>query len=124
MTPSGIEPATFRFVAQHLNHCAIAVDYIRSCKQSSAPDDGRKHRPKHVELIVYKQINQKVAFVGRKLRIILTMHGYTNIKMKGLTDIPQQRTVSLGHIQVSRVFYVSKLCMLVDHQFGRMFRKE
>ena len=25
MTPSGIEPATFRFVAQHLNHCANAV---------------------------------------------------------------------------------------------------
>jgi len=25
MTPSGIEPATFRFVTQHLNHCAAAV---------------------------------------------------------------------------------------------------
>ena len=25
MTPSVIEPATFRFVAQHLNHCATAV---------------------------------------------------------------------------------------------------
>ena len=25
MTPAGIEPATFRFVAQHLNHCASAV---------------------------------------------------------------------------------------------------
>jgi hypothetical protein len=25
MTPTGIEPATFRFVAQHLNHCATAV---------------------------------------------------------------------------------------------------
>jgi len=25
MTPSGIEPATIRFVAQHLNHCATAV---------------------------------------------------------------------------------------------------
>ena len=24
-TPAGIEPATFRFVAQHLNHCATAV---------------------------------------------------------------------------------------------------
>jgi len=25
MKPSGIKPATFRFVAQHLNHCATAV---------------------------------------------------------------------------------------------------
>ena len=25
MAPSGIEPATFRFVAQRLNHCATAV---------------------------------------------------------------------------------------------------
>jgi len=28
LTPAGIEPATFRFVAQHLNHCATAVPYI------------------------------------------------------------------------------------------------
>jgi len=25
LTPAGIEPATIRFVAQHLNHCAAAV---------------------------------------------------------------------------------------------------
>ena len=29
MTPAGIEPVTFQFVAQHLNHCATSVpDYI------------------------------------------------------------------------------------------------
>jgi len=27
MKPSGTEPATFRFVAQHLNHCATAGEY-------------------------------------------------------------------------------------------------
>ena len=27
-TPAGIEPATFRFVAQHLNHCATAVPIV------------------------------------------------------------------------------------------------
>jgi len=39
LTPAGIEPATFRFVAQHLNHCATAVpegegskEYITMCK--------------------------------------------------------------------------------------------
>ena len=29
LTPAGIEPATYRFVAQHLNHCATAVPHIR-----------------------------------------------------------------------------------------------
>jgi hypothetical protein len=29
MTPSGIEPATFRFVAQYLNHCATAVPLLQ-----------------------------------------------------------------------------------------------
>jgi hypothetical protein len=29
MTPSGIEPATFLFVGQYLNHCATAVPHKR-----------------------------------------------------------------------------------------------
>jgi len=28
MTPAGIEPPTFRFVSQHLKHCATAVPYL------------------------------------------------------------------------------------------------
>jgi hypothetical protein len=33
MTQSGIDPATFRFVAQYLNHCATAcpIFYIKMC---------------------------------------------------------------------------------------------
>jgi len=33
MTPSGIESAAFRFVAQHLNHCATAV--LQLCTEES-----------------------------------------------------------------------------------------
>ena len=29
MTPSRIKPATFRFVAQHLNHCATPVPHSK-----------------------------------------------------------------------------------------------
>ena len=35
MTPAGIEPATFRFVAQHRNYCATAVpEIVGVCKLS------------------------------------------------------------------------------------------
>ena len=30
LKPAGIEPATFRFVAQHLSHCATAVPPYRT----------------------------------------------------------------------------------------------
>jgi hypothetical protein len=33
MTPPGIEPATFRFVAQYLNHCATGVELCMYCIQ-------------------------------------------------------------------------------------------
>jgi len=31
LTQAGIERATFRFVAQHLNHCVTAVSYVYVC---------------------------------------------------------------------------------------------
>jgi len=30
MTLARIEPATFRFVAQHINHCATAVPFVQN----------------------------------------------------------------------------------------------
>jgi hypothetical protein len=45
MTPSVIDPATFRFVAQCLNHCATACprerDYVRFIKEETkGKEDG------------------------------------------------------------------------------------
>jgi hypothetical protein len=31
LTPTGMEPATFRFVAQHLNHCTTAAPLMDTC---------------------------------------------------------------------------------------------
>jgi hypothetical protein len=42
MTPSGIEPATFRFVAQYLNHCATI----------SGPPDGWMDNTSELVVIV------------------------------------------------------------------------
>jgi len=56
LTPAGIEPATFRFVAQHLNHCATAapscvyvffytyVQLARSVKRKSCHASPLKNR--------------------------------------------------------------------------------
>ena len=43
MTQAGIEPATFRFVAQHLNHCATAVP----------PPHTHTHTHTHIYIYIY-----------------------------------------------------------------------
>jgi hypothetical protein len=45
ITPSGIEPATFRFVAQYLNHCATAVPKLR---------DNTSHKYEHICIFFFK----------------------------------------------------------------------
>ena len=40
MTPSGIETATFRFVAKHPNHCATAVPRLRCTDLYTMKDTG------------------------------------------------------------------------------------
>jgi len=55
MTPAGIEPVTFRFVTQHLNHCATAVHhkiYIIS------------HFPVQVNLCFIRSVNFRMISFG------------------------------------------------------------
>jgi hypothetical protein len=53
MTPSGIEPATFRLVAQYLNHCATAVPQIEmysiDCNDDDNNDDDDDDNNKSVQ---------------------------------------------------------------------------
>jgi len=47
LIPAGIEPTTFRFVAQYPNHCATAVPYLMGKEVISLGENGREvdHSP-------------------------------------------------------------------------------
>ena len=65
MIPSGIEPVTFRFVAQHLNHCATAVP----CTSLRAAHrfDSRlliKLTPTNGEQLKVRDFRQDICFLG------------------------------------------------------------
>ena len=55
MTPAGIEPATFRFVAQHVNHCATAFPHYSSSalgkSQLTQPINLSDNFVRHVEFL-------------------------------------------------------------------------
>ena len=62
MTPAGIELATFRFVTQHLNHCATAVllylSIIQKCVEkvqdslNSDKNNGTLHEDRYTFMII------------------------------------------------------------------------
>jgi len=52
--------------------------------QSSAPDDGRKHRPKHAELTWNNKLIYIVHLVGY-FHSCITLHGFMNTKF---TNVP------------------------------------
>ena len=67
MTPAGIEPATFRFVAQHLNHCATAVppkvtEYLLLFSAESS-----RLLSRNLKIKIYRTIMLPVVLLGVKL---------------------------------------------------------
>jgi len=48
LTQAGFEPATFRFVAQHLNHCVTAVPYLHTVHTAILERRERKEKKNSV----------------------------------------------------------------------------
>jgi hypothetical protein len=57
---------------------ATWVNTTRYCKQSNAPDDGRKHRLKHVDPTWNNELIYTVHLVGY-FHSCITMHGFMNV---------------------------------------------
>jgi len=57
MTPAGIEPATFRFVAQYLNHCATATPHVSTAiarkmrRDALDPSTTKEHKARNMILL-------------------------------------------------------------------------
>ena len=83
MTPAGIEPATFRFVVQHLNHCATAVPIYSTylCLYLSTMPDLYFQKPL---LYCNGSDNRKLQ---DKLALYISLQNYP----KGQTDQDNQR---------------------------------
>ena len=65
MTPSGIEPATFRFVAQYINHCATACVYVDTV---------------HIEAVVLRMlVAQYVQYPSQKTSLKMATIGGRNM---------------------------------------------
>jgi len=51
MTPTGIEPATFRFLAQRLNHCATAVTEF--CVRIKTKPSESRRTDRQVRILIF-----------------------------------------------------------------------
>ena len=120
MTPYGIEPATFLFVAQHLNHCATTVPQNQKCiRQKSRQQKNQKvkkvHQPKcaalgpitfHSHIQVMSQINsgKGTSRLGCDTFLVQVKQS-EEIGFLGLLDPNDEGTEILPHI---------KNCLLSD----------
>jgi len=75
MTPAGIEPATFQFVAQHVNHCNTARNFVIICVKFNTGD------PQIILLssgkLTENRPRKNVCYGLLLLIVIMTRVGYT-----------------------------------------------
>jgi len=62
MTPAGIEPANFRFVAQHLNHCATAVPFFSLITRWKSKIHNLKCDSLFTRDVVYSHVPNLISF--------------------------------------------------------------
>jgi len=85
MTPSGIEPATIRFVAQHLNHCATAVP-----ETWTSPMKGR-HSPVGLvrrPLVLLTSLGRKALVSSEQCVGRAVCGDWEDVEIRGCTSTP------------------------------------
>jgi len=97
VTPSGIEPATFRIVAQHLNHCVTAVLQIYNIHNSQNTHTHTHTQLKHKQEPLVKTTetasnNHKYKHITEK---VIVQNGNSFIKVESAsywTQLPTGET--------------------------------
>ena len=106
MTPAGIEPATFRFVAQHFNHCATAFPKSSFTAALFVQADGM--------IIRWLNANQRSSVSKTKTR------STSNVRSEVPTAIPPNEDKGLlQHFNVSFCIYLATFQRIVARTSSR-----
>ena len=101
MTPSGIKPATFRFVAQRLSHCATAV-------------------PQQIILRIFIYCTVKYNTVNNLFRLLFSTSLQAIIRITDYLELYEKRksynnpcinTIKRCHSLLTNLIYIVKNCV-------------
>ena len=92
LTPAGIEPATYRIVAQHLNHWATAVP-ISKRRSVNSSRRRRRHEP------------------SKRLEAVTQRHGVTPVRCTNCSHIPFPLS-RVNFQQIKRAIWQPAHCIL------------